>query len=139
MPNRALPSELFVSFRAQIQAIVPPVFLQEMELNAMRDAMRYLRGLRIRVERAHSSTAKDAAKAALVRPYQERLSALDLNFLQSGGPGATERRRLYSEYRQMVEEYTLSLFAQEIKTAFPISTKRLDEKWRNLEQAFINL
>ena len=32
----------------------------------------------------------------------------------------------------MIEEYKLSLFAQEIKTAFPVSAKRLEEKWQEL-------
>lgn len=31
------------------------------------------------------------------------------------------------EFRWMVEEYKVSVFAQELGTAFPISPKRLDE------------
>jgi ATP-dependent helicase HrpA len=34
----------------------------------------------------------------------------------------------------MVQEFKVSLFAQELKTAYPVSAKRLEEKWRQLEQ-----
>jgi ATP-dependent helicase HrpA len=34
----------------------------------------------------------------------------------------------------MVEEYKVSVFAQELKTAIPVSAKRLQEKMRELER-----
>jgi ATP-dependent helicase HrpA len=34
----------------------------------------------------------------------------------------------------MVEEYKISVFAQELKTSIPVSAKRLDEKMRELER-----
>ncbi|HET7203222.1 MAG TPA: DUF3418 domain-containing protein, partial [Steroidobacteraceae bacterium] len=37
---------------------------------------------------------------------------------------ATERERL----RWMIEEFRLSLYAQELKTLLPVSAKRLDEQ-----------
>ena len=36
------------------------------------------------------------------------------------------------EYRWAVEEYRLQVFAQEIKTAFPVSAKRLEELWNRV-------
>ena len=38
-----------------------------------------------------------------------------------------------SHYREMIEEFKVSLFAQELGTAFPVSAKRLDKKWGELE------
>jgi ATP-dependent helicase HrpA len=35
----------------------------------------------------------------------------------------------------MLEEFKISLFAQELKTAFPVSAKRLNKKWREIEES----
>jgi ATP-dependent helicase HrpA len=37
-------------------------------------------------------------------------------------------------YRWMLEEFRVSLFAQRLGTKTPVSTKRLDEQWRAVEQ-----
>jgi ATP-dependent helicase HrpA len=51
------------------------------------------------------------------------------------GPGTSpEKRDAVEELRWMVEEYKVSLFAQELKTPFPISSKRVEEKIRELER-----
>jgi ATP-dependent helicase HrpA len=39
---------------------------------------------------------------------------------------STEQRNQLNTYRWMVEEYKVSLFAQELGTAIPVSSKRLD-------------
>ena len=40
------------------------------------------------------------------------------------------------EYRKMVEEYAISLFAQqEVKTLFPVSAKRLEKKALQIQQS----
>jgi len=38
----------------------------------------------------------------------------------------------FEHYRWMIEELRISLFAQEVKTAYPISSKRLDKQWQSL-------
>ena len=38
-----------------------------------------------------------------------------------------------TRYRWMLEEFRVSLFAQRLGTAFPISEKRLDEQWRKVQ------
>jgi len=36
----------------------------------------------------------------------------------------------FYEYRWMLEEFRISVFAQELKTAYPVSPKRLDKQWQ---------
>ena len=38
------------------------------------------------------------------------------------------------EYQEMIEEFKVSLFAQELGTALPVSAKRLDKKWQEIDQ-----
>jgi ATP-dependent helicase HrpA len=41
---------------------------------------------------------------------------------------------MLEDFREMVEEFRLSLFAQEIKTLYPISEKRLLVKWAEIRE-----
>jgi ATP-dependent helicase HrpA len=45
-----------------------------------------------------------------------------------------EKNRSIEEFGWMIEEYKVSLFAQELKTAFHVSRKRLEEKIREIER-----
>gem|GEM_PF-6599977 len=45
-----------------------------------------------------------------------------------------EKRRALEEMRWMIEEYKVSLFAQEIKTAFPVSRKRLEARFAEIDR-----
>ena len=44
-------------------------------------------------------------------------------------------RRALTEFRWMLEEYRVSLFAQELRTPEPVSPKRLDAKWQEILSA----
>ena len=70
---------------------------------------------------------KDQERLRQLTPYLEALRQLDTQ------PSRTaEARREREAYRWMVEEYRVSLFAQELGTAVPVSPQRLD---RQLEAA----
>ena len=45
--------------------------------------------------------------------------------------GAVDARM--QEYRWMLEELRVSFFAQELRTPYPVSTKRLDKVWQQLQ------
>ncbi|MEJ2032367.1 MAG: DUF3418 domain-containing protein, partial [Deltaproteobacteria bacterium] len=125
-PGRA---DRFAEYRSQVARILPPEFLEQLDLEQLGAAARYLKALRIRVERAHSAPAKDDAKAAQIAPHETRLAGASPR-----NGAAPERGRLLAEYRQMVEEFKISLFAPEMKTAFPVSAKRLEQKWKEVER-----
>ena len=118
----------FDQYRSQVREIVPIDFLKKFDRRRMAVVSRYLKALQIRVERAHVSPARDVARAETIAPYIERLHAVSKKELLS-----PDCRRLLAEYQEMVEEFKISIFAQEIKTAFPVSAKRLDKKWQELQ------
>jgi len=47
-----------------------------------------------------------------------------------------EKRKAIGDLFWMIEEYKVSLFAQELKTPFPISRKRLDTRMKEIERMF---
>ncbi len=115
-------------FRDEVASILPTDFLEKFSIKRLQITDRYFRALRIRVERAHASWQKDEAKAKLLRPHQQRFN--EWKWPEYPSP---ETKELFEEYRILLDEYKISLFAQEMKTIVPTSSKRLDKKWRELQ------
>ena len=83
-----------------------------------------MRAAHRRAERARNDVERDRKLQAQVAPYQAALSRLDRS--ADAARPAPERERL----RWMIEEFRVSLFAQELRTLQPVSAKRLDEQLR---------
>jgi ATP-dependent helicase HrpA len=79
----------------------------------------------MRLDKWRADPARDATRLAELRPLEQRwlrrLAEL------KGTPDA----RL-DEFRWLLEELRISLFAQELRTPQPVSVKRLDRAWQQL-------
>jgi ATP-dependent helicase HrpA len=91
---------------------------------------RYLKALRLRIEKQPANPDRDGKNAASVgvlwQKWQDKVSALhqaNLDVPQD-----------IQNYRWLIEELRVSLFAQELKTPFPISIKRLEKTWADIQQ-----
>ena len=132
LEDARLPEETTNSVSTQIAWLLFPGFLRTVPLATLRHYKRYLKGAQIRLERARLSPAADLKKDALFAEqwlrYRKALDAIR----QSNKPNNLNNQTL-SEIRWMLEEYRVSLFAQELHTPEPISPKRLDAKWATCE------
>ena len=122
MEDGRIPEATADSVSTQLAWLLYRGFPRAVPFAAMRHYRRYLRGAAIRLERARLNPAADMAKEAMLSPYWERYRA------------ALSRRdrcnrAALDEFRWMIEEYRVSLFAQELRTPQPVSPKRLDAKW----------
>jgi ATP-dependent helicase HrpA len=88
---------------------------------------RYLKALRLRLEKYPSSVERDTRSAQAVQQlwarWEERVAAERKQGRASAG---------LEEFRWLIEELRVSLFAQELKTPFPVSVKRLEKIWNEL-------
>ena len=86
---------------------------------------RYLKAVVLRLDKLRADPARDAQRLAELRPLEQRwlrrLAELK---------GTADAR--LSEYRWLLEELRVSLFAQELRTPQPVSAKRLDKAWAQL-------
>ena len=91
---------------------------------------RYLKALRLRIEKHPSNPDRDGKNAGSVgllwQKWQDKVNALQQAHL-------TVSEDLLA-YRWLIEELRVSLFAQELKTPFPISIKRLEKTWQDITQ-----
>jgi len=111
----------------ELEALLPRNFLVIIPFTQLAQVPRYLKALTTRMERAKLNPVKDKERAQQIAPYLEALKRLNANPPKTG-----EAKRQLSEFRWMVEEFKVSLFAQELGTAVPVSPKRLDEKLRQI-------
>jgi ATP-dependent helicase HrpA len=108
-------------FAFELTALLPARFPERIDSARLPHIPRYFKALEIRAERARLNPAKDEERIAQLTPY--------LNHLHKFGSEkslSSEARTLVDELKWMIEEYKVSLFAQELKTAVKVSPKRLD-------------
>ena len=100
--------------REQLDALLAPGFLRELPPDRLAHYPRYLKAMRLRGERLRQDPAKDQQRMLQVLPYWREY----LKHRAAGDEGL-------GELRWLIEEWRVSLFAQELKTAEPVSAKRL--------------
>jgi ATP-dependent helicase HrpA len=89
----------------------------------IREMPRYLKALIHRLDKAPQDPLRDLRQFREVAPFQERYWQV----VKTGhGRIVPERDGI----RWMLEEFRVSLFAQMLKTAYPVSAKRMEEAWR---------
>jgi ATP-dependent helicase HrpA len=108
---------------AQLRELVWPGFLTATPREWRVHVPRYLRAVGVRLEKlGHPKDGQhQAVVAAAWRRYDEWRATRPTDWPQ---PEAMAR------YRWMIEELRVSLFAQALGTALPVSAKRLEDAWR---------
>jgi len=87
---------------------------------------RYIKVLAVMIEKAVCEPFKYRQKRAEVNQYLSIYR--DLHKKNAAAENRSRHQRLLNELAQMIREYEINLFAQHIKTLYPISEKRLDKK-----------
>ena len=101
----------FAGLERHLAGLLPPDFLRATPFAQLAHFPRYLKAMKLRADRWRQHPAKDAERAREMARYEEALAR------------AGERA---AALRWLVEEYRVSLFAQELGTAEPVSAVKLD-------------
>jgi len=108
---------------SELASLMSSRFLERIAYDRLTHLSRYLKALLIRSERAALNPARNQERIRQLAPYQEALKQLQAQPARS--PAA---QRQIEAFRWMIEEFKISLFAQEVGTAMPVSPKRLDQQ-----------
>ncbi len=118
--NPAVFAAAISDIEQQVLGLMPHDFLHALEQPWFGHLPRYMKALGRRVERLAGNVARDAQLLQQVQPfvssYQQLLARKSLQ--------QSELRKL----KWMIEEFRVSLFAQELKTSMPVSAKRLADQ-----------
>ena len=119
-------SDLQADAQQQLQRLVGKRFLQETPWAQLAHLPRYLKAVVLRIDKYRADPARDTARMADVKAQEQRYWRL-----VAERKGVQDERM--NDYRWLIEELRVSLFAQELRTPQPVSTKRLDKVWQQLQ------
>jgi len=106
--------------QAQLSSLLYPGFVADTGFARLRHLARYLRGILARCDRAPSEVSRDAERMDTVARVQQEFSDLLASLSATRRAGGDVQ-----ELRWMIEELRVSLFAQTLGTAHPVSEKRI--------------
>lgn len=116
----------FSDINMQVDSLVYRCFMFDTPLTWFRQYTRYFSAILQRLERAAQNPRKDQMAvdtlADLWKKHADRLA--------SEGEAGYRLNRQWQDYRWMLEEFRVSLFAQSLKTLMPVSEKRLKRLWQ---------
>jgi ATP-dependent helicase HrpA len=111
----------------QLDGLIGKRFVVDTPYPQLAHFPRYLKGIALRIDKLKADSARDARQFAefhpLLQNYQRALA-------QRGGVLDTR----LSEFRWLLEELRISLFAQELRTPMPVSVKRLYKVWESMQR-----
>jgi len=110
----------------ELGALLPADFVAITPWSRLTPLPRYLRAMRVRADRWRQNAARDGERARRVAPYAAAAAGLR-------AAGRTDAEA--EHFRWLVEEFRVSLFAQELGTAEPVSPARLDRVWQAVREA----
>ena len=114
---------------AQIRALVGKRFIADNDHANLTHFPRYLKAIGVRLEKLRSDPARDprlmAEFAQVNAPFQRT---------QADRQGARNTDPKLQEFRWLLEELRVSLFAQELRTPMPVSVKRLHKVWEAMQR-----
>lgn len=119
--DATIPPETAEAVQTQLVWLAAPGFPRTTPLVQLRHYARFFKGIEVRLQRARLGHAGDKSKEARFAPFWLRYRAALKDMSKARPPRETLER-----YRWLLEEFRISLFAQELKTAEPVSDKRLD-------------
>jgi ATP-dependent helicase HrpA len=109
----------------QLQRLVPKRFLMTTPYAQLQHFPRYLKAITLRLEKWRADPVRDTARLAEMKLQEQRYWRL-----LADRKGAVDARM--QEYRWLLEELRVSFFAQELRTPQPVSVKRLDKAWAQI-------
>jgi ATP-dependent helicase HrpA len=119
------PKEVADDVATQLARLMPKRFIASTPWPQLAHLPRYLKAVTLRLDKLRADPARDAQRLAELRPLEQRcVRAL------AERKGVADAR--LDEFRWLLEELRVSLFAQELRTPQPVSVKRLEKAWAQL-------
>ena len=117
--------EAVADLQGQLQRLCPQRFIVQTPWTQLQHLPRYLKAMVLRLDKWRADPARDSARLQELRPLEQKFWRL-----VAERKGTLDSR--LQEFRWLLEELRVSLFAQELRTPQPVSFKRLDKAWAQL-------
>lgn len=111
----------YPGMRAHMEQLAPKDLLQRSAFSDLPHLTRFLKAMMIRAERAKANIQGDMEKSKRVAPFEQQLAQLNKQAKTDA------HKALVRPYQLLLEEFKVSVYAQELGTAQKVSEKRLEK------------
>ncbi|HEY9281417.1 MAG TPA: ATP-dependent RNA helicase HrpA [Eoetvoesiella sp.] len=122
LPQAKVHTACYVDMQKQLSLLMGKWFVKDTPYHQLAHYPRYLKAAQVRIDKLRTDPARDsrlmAEMAPLLMQYQRAQTALK---------GSADVQ--LDEFRWLLEELRVALFAQELRTPMPVSVKRLQKAW----------
>lgn len=115
--------------QSQLQALIGKRFVADNDYAQLAHFPRYLKAINVRLEKLRADPARDAK---LMVEWTQ--AAMPWQRAQKDRHGGKTSDPKMTEFRWLLEELRVSLFAQELRTPMPVSVKRLQKVWESMQR-----
>ena len=115
--------------RLRLQTLLAPGFASRTPWAQWPRLPIYLKAMTLRLEKYSSNPARDAAREADIQELEQMWQEKTDSLVKQGLPVSDD----LAAFKWMIEELRVSLFAQELKTPYPVSVKRLMKEWEGVK------
>ena len=127
LPQAKPHAAAYADLQKQQSALITRHFVRDTPYDRLTHFPRYLKAAQVRIDKLRADPARDARNMAEMAPllvqYQRAVAALK---------GAHDTQ--LEDFRWMLEELRVALFAQELRTPAPVSVKRLQKAWAAIQR-----
>ncbi len=113
---------------AQLKRLMGKNFVSDTPFERLAHYPRYLKGIQVRLDKLKSNPARDTQ---LMADYAPLWTNYERRAIQLAKQGTFDPQ--IDQFRWLLEELRISLFAQELKTPVPMSVKRLQKQWEGIQ------
>ena len=117
---------LYADMKTQFEALIHKRFISDTPYDALNHVPRYLQAMVMRIDKYKTDPTRDAKLLSemmpLISQFQRKYQSL------KGSHNAQ-----IEQFRWQLQELRVALFAQTLRTPFPVSVKRLQKVWESLE------
>ena len=118
--------DVVADINAQVAKLMPKHFLVALPYERIAQIPRYLKGATVRIDKLRNNPARDAE---LMGDWKKLAQPFEREWLAKAKAGVTDPQ--LEEFRWLLEELRVGLFAQELRTPMPVSVKRLQKIWES--------
>lgn len=112
----------------QIKRLLNKEFIVAVPFERLQHFPRYLKAAQVRLDKLKTDPARDTR---LLKEYQPLWTLYERRALVLAKQGTQDPQ--LEQFRWLLEELRVNLFAQELKTPVPVSVKRLQKMWEGIQ------
>jgi len=128
LPAFKAQAAVVADIEAQLKRLLGKRFVVDTPFERLQQYPRYLKAIVVRLDKLKANPARDAQ---LMADYGPLWTNYERRAIQLAKMGTVDPQ--IEQFRWLLEELRVGLFAQELRTPVPVSVKRLEKQWEGIK------